>query len=637
MSEAEIYSVGERALVFVIIAITSIVVSLTYLICRVDRRKVSWYIFIICLVHSSLFIFLNIISMFDLVFSNEKGFKNFSKFISIFYTIFDYIDKATGFLIYPWLISYLESGHQTTGRKIIAGLVGIVREFFEPILISSKIILFIIILVILIVYRKHFNLGNNPIDYLFVYLDCYSFLDIYRCVGFFMVQIFIDCRTQKNSRLSKNYYKYSVINIINKTESYLTKLKKLPDKLNVTIQNYDKDKSSPDFIYIKELFKNIEEKVKQYELESNSVTSNNNINYNIMNNNYNIMNNNNNNYNIMNNNYNNIQQPNNKNEYNYNNLNDHNNLTSEHNLNKNIFQNDNNEETIRNGKLKVEQENVQNVDVKDGKTDKEKELTPIECNEKYKKYVRKIEKLKMLYKEIDKEYTSRRNTIKKCHWYNVIFFIAFGMAVVTDFILPITLHGGDDYSSSIDDDEHEKEQSTLSLALSIILSMAIAVLTSSYTLITVYSTIRRNYISGDFLYDKQINDDLNLLKTVQIICGYSFAVIFCNLYFWKSIDKYGNMYGKLNFYDAVIIPDYMLKSGVSILMIIKIVMIILFIIGAFLSVKMALFKNDLGKYNFNFLFNRGYDYEVELKNVRREKMSIENLLRYKISIELLKK
>ena len=211
------------------------------------------------------------------------------------------------------------------------------------------------------------------------------------------------------------------------------------------------------------------------------------------------------------------------------------------------------------------------------------------------------------------------------------------MAVVTDFILPITLHGGDDYSSSIDDDEYEKEQSTLSLALSIILSMAIAVLTSSYTLITVYSTIRRNYISGDFLYDKQINDDLNLLKTVQIICGYSFAVIFCNLYFWKSIDKYGNMYGKLNFYDAVIIPDYMLKSGVSILMIIKIVMIILFIIGAFLSVKMALFKNDLGKYNFNFLFNRGYDYEVELKNVRREKMSIENLLRYKITIELLKK
>ena len=321
MSEAEIYSVGERALVFVIIAITSIVVSLTYLICRVDRRKVSWYIFIICLVHSSLFIFLNIISMFDLVFSNEKGFKNFSKFISIFYTIFDYIDKATGFLIYPWLICYLESGHQTTGRKIIAGLVGIVLEFFEPILISSKIILFIIILVILIVYRKHFNLGNNPIDYLFVYLDCYSFLDIYRCVGFFMVQIFIDCRTQKNGRLSKNYYEYSVINIINKTESYLTKLKKLPDKLNGTIQNYDKDKSSPDFIYIKELFKNIEEKVKQYELESNSVTSNNNINYNIMNNNYNIMNNNNNNYNIMNNNYNNIQQPNNKNEYNYNNLN----------------------------------------------------------------------------------------------------------------------------------------------------------------------------------------------------------------------------------------------------------------------------------------------------------------------------
>ena len=46
----------------------------------------------------------------------------------------------------------------------------------------------------------------------------------------------------------------------------------------------------------------------------------------------------------------------------------------------------------------------------------------------------------------------------------------------------------------------------------------------------IYSTNRKNYISGDYLYDKQINDNISLL-TVQIIWGYS-SLFFIEIYIY---------------------------------------------------------------------------------------------------------
>ncbi len=86
------------------------------------------------------------------------------------------------------------------------------------------------------------------------------------------------------------------------------------------------------------------------------------------------------------------------------------------------------------------------------------------------------------------------------------------------------------------DEKYEKEKSILELALGVLLAIAFSVVWSSYTIITIYSTKRRRYITGDFLYDRQINDNISLMKTVQIICGFSFAIIFCNLYFWLATD-----------------------------------------------------------------------------------------------------
>ena len=46
--------------------------------------------------------------MFDLMFNDRKGFEKSRKFISKFYEIFNYIDKALGFVIFPFLIAVFE-------------------------------------------------------------------------------------------------------------------------------------------------------------------------------------------------------------------------------------------------------------------------------------------------------------------------------------------------------------------------------------------------------------------------------------------------------------------------------------------------------------------------------------------------
>ena len=77
------------------------------------------------------------------------------------------------------------------------GIIGALCDLYTTLILSFRIILFGVLLALLIIYRKHFGLNNNPIDYFFIILDCYAIFDIYICVGFFMVQIFVDCKRKK--------------------------------------------------------------------------------------------------------------------------------------------------------------------------------------------------------------------------------------------------------------------------------------------------------------------------------------------------------------------------------------------------------------------------------------------------------
>lgn len=613
---SDVYSVGERVVIYIVIAIVAIVLSLVYLFCRVNRKKISLFIFALCSLYFALFIFLNFISMFDLVFNNQKGFENFSKVISKFYEVFDYIDKALGFLIFPLIIYYLESGYYTIPRKILDGLWGIIYEFIQPLVLSLRIILCIVLLVITIKYRKHFGLGKNPFDYIFVILDCYSIIDIYMCVGFFMVQIFVDCKTQKNKKLKDRYYRYSLIKIIRKTESYINKMNKLHETLDKNIQNYDKDKSSLDYKHMKDTYQKIDKKLKEYQEDSHENNPNSNNNENMID------------YSKAN-----VQQTNNYNE----NINQNNNdymgaINYLHNYNQ---PNDKTGQQETDNQMEVGGEQAQNVEIKknneENKPKKEKKLSPVDCNKKYKKYIRRIDKLKLLYQVIERDYNPMTISNNRCICCcNVILFITFGIAICTDFILPIALNMRDDF---IDDSGEFKktEESKFALAVSILISLLICIVTSSYTIITIYSSKRRRYISGDYLYDKKINDNLSLLKTVQFICGFSFAVIYCNLYFWKTLDKKG-VFGRPYYYDQVIIPDYTLKNGITIYMIIKIIIIIISILAALIIklTKISFFKNDLTEFNSKSWRQSKYDNDQELNRVINENKGIVNILKREI-------
>ena len=239
--------------------------------------------------------------------------------------------------------------------------LGIFKEFIESLILSFKILILIALFIILIKYRKHFGLGNNPVDYLFVILDCYAIVDIYICVGFFIIQYFIDCKRKSKKELSKRYYRYSIIKIIDQTDEDIDGMQKLYESLNKNMEKYQKEKSPSDFNNIKDWLKKIEEKINQYGLDLNKVNNNNIISANSTT--------------IINNNINQDNPVDNINNDNLSNLN----------KNKKPVGKDFRPETFN--ALKVNEKQTQNLEIKESKNE-----DPVECNQKFNEYVRRIDK-----------------------------------------------------------------------------------------------------------------------------------------------------------------------------------------------------------------------------------------------------
>ena len=234
MSEdEEIFSLGKRWILISVIYGVSLTTSIIYLCCRVDRKQTSYIIFVLCIIYTSLFVFLNIIAVLDLFFNSKKGFGTLIEIISKFYTIFDYVDKILGFVIFTWLIFYLESGHYSKIKRLLDYPIRIYQNIKKLskceiiVILSISIPLITLILTFLIIYRNKFGLKYNPLDYINVLLNCYAAFEIYTCVGFFIIQVIIDYRRHKNDKLIKRYYRYSTKKIIEKTEQYFGKLKKI--------------------------------------------------------------------------------------------------------------------------------------------------------------------------------------------------------------------------------------------------------------------------------------------------------------------------------------------------------------------------------------------------------------------------
>jgi len=486
----------------------------------------------------------------------------------------------------------LESGYSKIWKKFFDYWIKICKSIPKKLCeIIIRLIFAIGILFILIYFRERFNLGKNPFDYFSIILDVFGMLEIYTNVGFFMLQIILDYNRKKDQLKIQRYDIYSKIKIIESTEKCLKKVEDSYNELKKDAKIFEKNNEPEYHKYLQEVYNEMKEKIIEYGFleEENNLDSNNNNN---PNNNYPINNNSNDNNNNNNNNTENTVR---------------------------VYLNHDNSQNNREH-LGVNRIDNTNVNIKEENFDRSKNIR------KFKKAVRKINKLKKLYDVIKKETNEDSNRFrqnKKCSCRFVILFIAFSIVLLTDFLLPIFFDPEDDFTKSAEE-KHEKFDSIGALIIGIILIYPFSVVTSSYTLIMIYTNKRKDYISGDYLYDKQINDNINLLKTVQIVCGYSFSILYCNIYFWRTIDNHGH-YGKPKFYDTTFIPDYTFKQGITIFMIAKIILIVFSIIGSYCCYSWKIYKNDLGEFDSNGDYSR-YDNPDELNKFYNEKGQVVSVL-----------
>ena len=143
---------------------------------------------------------LNAMTMFDLIFSNEVGMEKFFEMISIFYQIFNWVDKILGYVVFNLLIAMMESGYFPIWKKFFDYWIKICKSI--PKKLCEIIIRLIVaggILFILIYFRERFDLGNNPFEYFSIILDVFGMLEIYTNVGFFMLQLIVDYRRKKRN------------------------------------------------------------------------------------------------------------------------------------------------------------------------------------------------------------------------------------------------------------------------------------------------------------------------------------------------------------------------------------------------------------------------------------------------------
>ena len=141
--------------------------------------------------------------------------------------------------------------------------------------------------------------------------------------------------------------------------------------------------------------------------------------------------------------------------------------------------------------------------------------------------------------------------------------------------------------------ENEEEDNVI---LDFVYMIPIYIFINAYTVVTIFSVTRSTYISGDLLSGKNINDNISLMKTIKLFCKNALVVIYCNFYYFK------------------IFAFKEIKYGVSVFMVVKIVIIIVFAIFTCKVKKFFfLFKNDLKDYN-SIYTDKNFDEEEKRIN-----------------------
>ena len=61
--KGELYSRTERWIILIVIYIVTLILCILYLCCRIDTKQLSFPLFVLCLIYSSFFVMLNVISI----------------------------------------------------------------------------------------------------------------------------------------------------------------------------------------------------------------------------------------------------------------------------------------------------------------------------------------------------------------------------------------------------------------------------------------------------------------------------------------------------------------------------------------------------------------------------------------------
>ena len=201
----------------------------------------------------------------------------------------------------------------------------------------------------------------------------------------------------------------------------------------------------------------------------------------------------------------------------------------------------------------------------------EKELSPL--IRKFKKYLRRIPKLKHISEQIENKYQIDTTCQKICMWIKfIIYYYAILYIILFEYFCLQTKEAREIENSKRKLEENEEDDNTVAdYIFSLIVSIFFIFLTSSYTIAAFFSLYKRNIITGDFLYGKHLSDNLNLISTTKSVAGLTTALAYCNLYIFCY---FNNLHIAL--YDVINFPEYDIGNGYNFLGIVKFTFLIVF-------------------------------------------------------------
>ena len=554
----ESFPTGEFVFIFIFFYIISLIISFAYLWYYIDKKIVSKKLFVLCFVYFSFFIYLQFLVNIDLL-CHEKDDLAFKEMqlillcIKNYYKYLRYFTYSIKAFIFCY-IGYKKSGFITKKNKYIDILLSHKKLIIA---ISTGAILGLLLGIILWIKKKVFIITyyGGLIDFFFNLLNYLGIIQIYLNVGFYFVNTCIDCKRQRSEKLIKRYNNFLITKITEKEKKSLKKLENAYNILNEEeTQKFLKKvvAQSKQYIICGKKYGEIDENFyDDIKLKLDYVKNRNEI------------------YKI----------------------------NEEKNENKNIKVTTINEDINEIGNYNVEKDNIQSSISPEKKINMtEKDLAPYIRT--LKKSMRKIIRYNYLRKDIEKNIN--RDLNKTCCrkillFFLFLFYFIISLAIIwDDFLFPIGLFYSEKKTSESTEYKSSSKEDSLAEFLGFVLFLlVITIINSPYTIAVLYSISKREFISRENFYGKNMGDNINLIETISDLTGFLYPLSFCNIYFYYMVFKFDENYTTPTLYEVVVIPDYLIKGKFNILIIIKFILILVFSI---LSHCFEI-KNDMGRYN----------------------------------------